>query len=143
MMKMNVNERPSEKSYTRVIPRDLFNEGSLLNCLGKMWVLLDKRAIGRSVTLEHDGKPFDIDQNENDGSISVRNVEFCVNGKPFGLFRPLNARSHLSLYVYTGTDDIRVFDEEHDDEFSMEFYSWVVVETHGSTANHKKEKNSE
>ena len=29
-------------TYTRVIPRDLFNEGDLLKCYGRLWILLDE-----------------------------------------------------------------------------------------------------
>lgn len=29
--------------YIRVVPRDLFNEGDLLKCYGRLWILLDER----------------------------------------------------------------------------------------------------
>jgi hypothetical protein len=118
-------------SYFRVIPRDLFNEGNLLNCLGKLYMLLEKSDTGKIAKLEDsalsDG--FDIEQDESDGSISVVNLPFLVNDEEFRLFRPLNARSNSPLYIETSDGPVRVFDEEQGENLSGEFHRWILERT--------------
>ncbi len=58
-------------AYLRVIPRDLFNEGNLLKCLGRIYINLESLP-GISAELVETGGPFHIEQNEDDGSIYVR-----------------------------------------------------------------------
>lgn len=115
-------------TYTRVIPRDLFNEADLLKCLGRLWILLDETR-GHSATLgdkdsEHDGTPFEIVQDENDGSITVANVPFRVRGIEWQLRRPLNARSPWPLYANDPNgEEYRVFDEAGN--LSQEFLTGI------------------
>jgi hypothetical protein len=97
-------------SYQRVIPRDLFNEASLLKCLGKFWILTE-RFQPKKVQIEHDGEAFDVWQNEDDGTICVLNVDLCINGVPYDLVRPLNSRQPWPLYLKDDVDgdNIAVF----------------------------------
>ena len=53
-------------TYRRVIPRDLFNEGNLLKCLGKLYVQAEY----------YDEKTITVKQ---------------VDDGPFNVFRPLNS----------------------------------------------------
>lgn len=90
-------------NYTRVIPRDLFNEANLLKCYGRLWILLDEMVGHHEAQLgdknnEHYGAAFNIVQDETDGSISIWNLCFYVHGKNYRLFRPLNARSPWPLW---------------------------------------------
>jgi hypothetical protein len=110
-------------SYTRVIPRDLFNEASLLKCLGRLSLrLLDYPIEGVSLELDHPASGFNIIQDPNDGSIFVSNLWLVKSGK-FLLFRPLNDRSKWPLYVTLLEDDLRVFNE--DGSLSEEFLEWT------------------
>lgn len=90
-------------TYQRVIPRDLFNEASLLKCLGRFWIETE-RYQPRKVTVEHDGEAFDVWQDEN-GMLSVRNVEISINGVGYYARRPLNSREPWPLYLDNYTDD--------------------------------------
>lgn len=101
--------------YTRVIPRDLFNEANLLKCLGKLVIALEDNyrledAHLEDAHLEDFGQAFSIDQNPEDGSIFVENLPFMVKQVQYNLYRPLNSREDWPLYVATGEDDIPVFD---------------------------------
>lgn len=117
-------------TYMRVIPRDLFNEADLLKCYGRLWICLDKLRDHRA-TLglypnvndpgDHSGEPFQIEQMPDDGSLTVRNVPFCVAGKRLHLSRPLNSRDPWPLWIDDEEAEIceRVFTDEG--ELSPEF----------------------
>lgn len=104
-------------SYARVIPRDLFNEASLLKCLGKLALILMDRP--SSAELDEDqllAEGFRIEQDESDGSIEVANLPFKVRGVPFRLYRPLNSREPWPLWCESpfacDGEDIEVFTAE-------------------------------
>lgn len=117
-------------TYTRVIPRDLFNEANLLKCYGRLWILLDETC-GHNARLgdkagEHSGEPFEIVRDESDGSLSVANVPFTVAGEAWTLSRPLNAREPWPLWCSSPDEEIceRVFTEEG--QFSPEFVQLIM-----------------
>lgn len=97
-------------SYHRVVPRDLFNEASLLKCVGRLVLKIEDGEIPW-LHYHHDGDPFNIRQNEDDGSISVTNVEFFACNRTLGHFRPLNSRDSFPLYLTYGDDELLVFDD--------------------------------
>jgi hypothetical protein len=82
----------------RVIPRDLFNEANLLKCLGKFWIETERFQPER-IIIEHDTDPFDVQQNEDSGSIYVSNILITIRGKRYNASRPLNSRSPWPLYL--------------------------------------------
>lgn len=109
-------------SYQRVTPRDLFNEGNLLKCLGRVYINLE--GLGRESTLEHDGEAFDIHQDE-DGGLYVSNVVLRIN-EFVGVFsRPLNSRRAWPLYltVEDGEREIQVFEESG--EFTADMLAFL------------------
>lgn len=114
-------------TYVREIPRDLFNEGDLLKCLGRLWLALDERR-DHKASLDFDGSTcvaygFDVQQDPSDGSIYSPEVRLTVAGEERGLFRPLNAREKWPLWARFGDDDVRVFDL--DGALSPEF--WLAI----------------
>lgn len=115
-------------SYQRVIPRDLFNEGNLLKCVGKLWIETE-RFREDVIRFEHDGEPFDIGQDE-DGSIRLNNVTVYVHNEPHGFYRPLNSHQPWPLYMETDGDTIAVFtdEEDHGGELSREFMEYLAKE---------------
>lgn len=118
-------------SYTRVIPRDLFNEANLLKCYGRIYINLETAGLD-NVELVHDGEPFDIQQDENSGDIFVANVVLEAAGKPCRLHRPLNSRAPWPLCLTTDEEEqIQVFNE--DGAFTDEFvrHMRALVETRG------------
>lgn len=127
-------------SYARVVPRDLFNEGDLLNCLGRLWIKLDERR-DHTAQLEHheeDGA-FVIHQDPSDGSIRCCSLTLFIRDRlPVRLFRPLNARTKWPLWVrIDDEEDVRVFDEAG--ELSTEF--WVLI-SQPELARQRKERRS-
>lgn len=99
-------------SYKRVIPRDLFNEGNLLKCLGALALAIEGK---EGVTLQHGGGEFDIIQDAGDGSIRVGSVLLLIDGRAYDHKRPLNSREPWPLYVQRRHDhdaeEIEVFDD--------------------------------
>lgn len=103
-------------TYSRTIPRDLFNEASLLKCLGYLWIQLERTAGHHRAALSQGaGQPFQIEQDPSDGSIYVANLTFGVHGSNVHLFRPLNSRERFPLWARFGDplgdfEDVEVFD---------------------------------
>lgn len=88
-------------NYTRVIPRDLFNEAKLLKCLGALSLYADDSEGGAlSVQFYGDGfEGFEVCQNPADGSISVYNVRIWIGGREVRAFTPLNSRAPWPLWL--------------------------------------------
>ena len=102
----------------RVLPRDAFNDASLLKCIGQLTLLIEDDKI--NLSYEYDGKPFDIVQDESDGSTFVRNISFYTqSGKPLRHSRPLNSRHTWPLHLFLGDDVYYAFTEKG--QFMPEF----------------------
>lgn len=99
-------------SYQRVIPRDLFNEASLLKCYGRIYIELENHDLPH-VQLEHDGQAFEIEQDPGSGGLSIANVQLRVGDDCIRLHRPLNSREAYPLYM-TDEDECEVplFDDK-------------------------------
>lgn len=92
-------------SYTRVVPRDFFNEAKLLKCLGRLELIILDKLIKIPLVSEFDGEPFNIQQNINDGSINVTNYTVSLNNEEIFLFTPLNSKENYPLYgIYRGEE---------------------------------------
>lgn len=116
-------------SYIRVIPRDLFNEASLLKCLGRLWIWLDSNRGHRARFVEEAVDRFDVRQCEADGSLTVVNLSFTVAGHEYPLRRPLNSREPFPLYIEDREgDEISVFTDDGD--LSPDFKAFIGWE-HG------------
>ncbi len=102
-------------SYTRVIPRDLFNEASLLKCYGHLYIALEN-ANGAARFSEEDVPYFDIRQREDDGAIYIGDLELLANGQRYRLTRPLNSRCPWPLYAERVDDNdfepVSVFNDD-------------------------------
>jgi len=107
-------------SYIRVIPRDLFNEASLLKMLGQFWLLTDHREQVQFIHTDlsgigGQGLPFMIEQDRGDGSISVSNVRLFIKNQRYRLYRPLNSREAWPLWIERVNDSefeaFQVFDD--------------------------------
>lgn len=104
-------------SYTRVLPRDLFNEANLLKCYGRLWICLENR-MGRGVEMPEDVERFEIVQRTDDGWTYIENLPLKIGPRSFRLVRPLNSRQPWPLFAEEiGNDDaepIEVFDGDGD-----------------------------
>jgi hypothetical protein len=102
-------------SYRRVIPRDLFNEGSLLKCCGRLAILLDQYGTS-GYSMPEDVSHFDIRQRPEDGAIFVANLPLSNGKVEYHLLRPLNSRRPWPLWAANVNDDsadwIEVFNDD-------------------------------
>jgi hypothetical protein len=102
--------------YERVIPRDLFNEGSLLKCYGRLYILLEGNPNAKYPV--DSISEFDIVQRQDDGSLFIENLPFVIGRDEYRLTRPLNSRGAWPLYAERiGNDDfeaVSVFTDEGD-----------------------------
>jgi hypothetical protein len=100
----------------RVLPRDAFNDANLLKCIGQLVLFIEDGKI--NLGYEYDGEPFDIVQDESDGSTFVRNISFYTpgdNGHAGELIRhrrPLNSRNVWPLMLYLNDNEYYAFDEK-------------------------------
>lgn len=101
-------------SYTRTIPRDLFNEAKLLKCLGQLALLIcDELGVPRGLSLDHDAAAhagFVIEQDQSDGSLYCLNMELNYRHRLIGLRSPLNSRDPWPLQFILGDETGDVFD---------------------------------
>jgi hypothetical protein len=111
-------------SYTRTIPRDLFNEANLLKCYGQLYLKAEHWPEGL-IELKHDDEPFDVVMDEGDGDIWIDNIQLYIHGKLRLLRRSLNSREAWPLLICTHLDQeyFRVFDEEG--QFSQEMVAFL------------------
>lgn len=88
-------------TYRRVIPRDLFNEASLLKCLGQLWLKTEiyQGQSPRRVLILHTGHEWNIHQNDADGSIHSGSITVIICGQAYDHYRPLNSREPWPLWL--------------------------------------------
>ena len=92
-----------EDTYTRVIPRDLFNESKLLKCLGQLSLLVldgvdaNGRTTPTTLKIESDGGPFIIEQDQSDGNIYCRTVVITIRDVLIWVSSRLNCKSPFPL----------------------------------------------
>ena len=115
-------------SYKRVIPRDLFNESSLLKCLGRVALLIADGKAPEGMRLEHTNptKGFEIDQSPSSGDLCCLNLVLVTKGGRAFIWRGLNSREEWSIFV--GTDyyeDIELLDSKGN--FTAEFLAWTQL----------------
>lgn len=93
----------------RVLPRDAFNDANLLKCVGQLTLLIEDGLI--NLRYEYDGEPFDIVQDESDGSTCVYNITFFTSdGRPIRHSRPMNSRDAWPLMLHLEDSDYYAFD---------------------------------
>lgn len=110
-------------SYTRVLPRDLFNEAKLLKCLGKLSLAIHDGMAPYQFELEHDDcdgvAGFAIEQRTDDGGLYCTNLRLTLNGLTVALYTHYNSKDNYPLYYEWGDESDRVFDEKGN--FTKEF----------------------
>lgn len=109
-------------SYTRVIPRDFFNEAKLLNCMGHLNIVAGNEIAANasiSITIDENGQPFEIAKDESSGDIYISNYECTVNGVVVRFQTNLNSRNPFPLQCYHNNTPYSVFlnSGELDSEF--------------------------
>lgn len=121
--------------YERVIPRDLFNDASLLKCLGQLSLYaIDGCDVRNNNTswLRVDFEPtaekesFTIHLDESDGSTFCSNVVVRIHDIQVAVCRLMNDRGRWPLKFATSEGDlIPVFSSLEDGTLSAEFLSFA------------------
>jgi len=100
-------------SYTRVWPRDLFNEAKLLKCLGQLTLLAHDGEC--KLRFDHDTSTylgFTIEQNPADGAVYCPNFKaYTLDDRRLDLYTPLNSRESYPLLCHDaiGGEEYEVF----------------------------------
>lgn len=102
-------------SYTRVLPRDLFNEAKLLKCLGQLSLVLHD-GVGVDpdwrLILTHDdgdGPGFNIRQRNDDGGLWCKNLYLMTGPHFITLYTAYNSKEPFPLYFELQNFDGAVF----------------------------------
>ncbi len=103
-------------SYQRVIPRDLFNESKLLKCLGQLSLVIhDGVKVPAGLVLHHEDSEhagFDVWQSEDDGALSVSNIECTCFGRVITLRCKYNSKDAYPLWFTLDENEGLVFGED-------------------------------
>lgn len=116
-------------SYTRVIPRDLFNEANLLKCYGQLYLNLEKMGLQDRLIHEAEDEYFEVYQDQDSGALTISNITLQDRGgdedvRYCHLWRPLNSRQPYPLWMrYGDEDDIAVFND--DGSFTAEMTAFL------------------
>ncbi len=112
-----------DPNYSRVAPRDLFNEAMLLKCLGKLTLLILDEGIHEKLSYSYTGKPFQTAHHQAGYLIIYKGVTIKKGRKSLMLGTQVNTRSAWPLCVLTDeNEDIPVFDDAGNlDEEFLEF----------------------
>lgn len=100
-------------SYTRVVPRDLFNEAKLLKCLGQLALLIHDHRVHSTLRMSHSYGPFMIEQREHDAGLYVSDgIEFFAGCRKLDLYTKYNSKEPYPLYCDFGDDEVQVLEPE-------------------------------
>ena len=118
-------------NYTRVLPRDLFNEAKLLKCLGQLALFIHdgvdhkRQRAPKKLKLRYEGNPFVIGQNQGDGSFYCETVRLYYARTEISLSTSINSRDNFPLYASWDEEEVRVFDE--DGNFNITFLDMLTT----------------
>jgi hypothetical protein len=99
-------------TYTRVIPRDFFNEAKLLKCMGQLALKILDRQLpdGIDIVIEESGEPFNIELSE-DGALFISNYGITINNNPAFIGSTYNSKAPYPLFVCVDYEETQVFDD--------------------------------
>lgn len=97
--------------YTRVIPRDLFNEAKLLKCIGHLCLLIHDGKALNSMEFQHDDEPFIIGLFD-EGQLGISNIKFSIGDTFLDLRTQYNSKNNYPLLCVTDNyEEHIVFDD--------------------------------
>jgi hypothetical protein len=109
-----------KETYSRVIPRDFFNEAKLLKCMGMLALkILDRQTpCDMHIDEGEEGEPFNIELSD-EGGLFVSNYHVYVKNTRCTFKTTYNSKSAYPFYCEYENCDYCVFDEsgEWDSEF--------------------------
>ena len=111
---------PTGPNYTRILPRDLFNEAKLLKCLGKITLDMHDQLepVYPHLTIAHDSGPFQVHLLD-DGHLMVNNLHFRYRGAPILFKTAYNSKRNWPLLMEADGEEYTVFkdDGSYDEDF--------------------------
>lgn len=112
-------------TYTRVVPRDFFNESKLLKCLGKFEIcVIDKMCDGLPIVTDMNGsQSFNIQQDPTDGSLYCSNYRATLGDEEIWLCIPYNSKDEWPLLARFRGEEYCVFDKQG--KFMPNFGWWL------------------
>jgi hypothetical protein len=112
-------------SYTRVIPRDFFNEAKLLKCMGQLALkILDSQLPeGIKIEIEETGEPFEVNLTD-DGRLFISNYPTTINDIYVSLSTTYNSKDTYPLICYHDDIEYNVFDTHGN--FTEEFIQFAT-----------------
>lgn len=113
------------ETYTRVIPRDFFNEAKLLKCMGQLALKILDAQTPCKIIIEDSGDPFRIELTDC-GSLYVANYPILVKDVPVLFKTTYNSKSAFPFYCEHYYTDYRVFDESGN--WDEEFLSFIKTD---------------
>lgn len=110
-------------SYTRVIPRDFFNESKLLKCMGQLSLKILDGMLPEGIKIEIDecGQPFEIHQT-NDGRLYLNDYDVTINDTYVSLSTTYNSKDNYPLICFHDDVETTVFDDNGD--FTQDFINF-------------------
>lgn len=109
------------ETYTRVIPRDFFNEAKLLKCMGWLSLKILDAQTPCEILIEESGEPFNVELTDG-GELFVSNYPVTIKGASVLLKSVYNSKSNYPFFCEYEYTDYRVFEE--DGTFSEEFINF-------------------
>lgn len=101
------------KTYTRVIPRDFFNEAKLLKCMGLLALKILDGLTPCEISIEENGESFNIELSD-EGSLFISNYNVIVKNTVCHFKTTYNAKGNYPFYCEYDYTDYLVFDENGD-----------------------------
>lgn len=102
-----------DSNYTRVLPRDLFNEAKLLKCIGRLTLLIHDKIAPIGLDFEHDGDSFNIALDDV-GNLQITNIRFSFNDQILTFQTTYNSKANYPLYLIYDYCECAVFNENGD-----------------------------
>lgn len=101
------------ENYSRVIPRDFFNEAKLLKCMGLLAlnVLDGKQPENTVISISDNDEPFNVVLLD-DGHLTVINYPVKINGIEVVFKSTYNSKSNYPLLAEYQDCEYVVFDEQ-------------------------------
>lgn len=111
------------KGHRRVIPRDFFNEGKLLKCMGVVALKIINNLVPNNIEMyfEEDGSAFNIVLNPENNFLELINYPIIINNRRFILGTRYNSKDNFPLYLTDYDDYLEVLVLNEDGNFTDEF----------------------
>lgn len=132
MSTQTVNISTIDINYTRVFPRDFFNEAKLLKCFGVLALKIHDRLAPEGLELHENVtcEEFESGYDEgfkiglmDEGYLTIANISISAHGVPLLFCTNYNSKDNFPFFVYHEYTEIYVFDEQGD--FQEEFIGFI------------------